>query len=104
MSDNELFGHRKEIAELLLSHHLPSVHSFLAEVRDGGRMSYGPGGGASYRRAAALADRILKGARPAELPVEEPTTFTLSVNLKTAAALGLIIPPSIMVRVDEVIE
>jgi putative ABC transport system substrate-binding protein len=104
MTDNELFGHRKEVAELLLAHHLPSIHSFLPEVRDGGLMSYGPDLGESYRRAAALADRILKGARPAELSVEEPTRFTLSVNLKTAAALGLSIPPSIMVRADEVIE
>jgi putative ABC transport system substrate-binding protein len=98
MTDNELFGHRKEVAELSLAHRLPSIHSFLPEVQDGSLMSYGHGLGESYRRAAALADRILKGARPAELPVEEPTTFTLSINLETAAVLGLTIPPSIMVR------
>jgi putative tryptophan/tyrosine transport system substrate-binding protein len=104
MTDNELFGHRKEVAELALAHQLPSIHSFLPEVRDGGLMSYGPSLGESYQRVAVLADRILKGARPADLPVEEPTRFELAINLKTAKALGLTIPPSIMVRADEVIE
>jgi putative ABC transport system substrate-binding protein len=104
MSDNELFGHRKEVAELSLAHHLPSIHSFPPEVRDGGLMSYGPDPGESYLRVAALTDKILKGARPADLPVEEPTKFQLLINLKTAKALGITIPPSIMVRTDEVIE
>jgi putative ABC transport system substrate-binding protein len=104
MTDNVIFGHRKEVAELALAHRLPSIHSFQAEVRDGGLMSYGPDGLESYRRASALADRILKGARPADLPVEEPTRFALLVNLKIAKALGLAIPQSILARADEVIE
>jgi putative tryptophan/tyrosine transport system substrate-binding protein len=104
ITDNLMFGRRKEISALALSHHLPSIHSFPPEVQDGGLMSYGPDLGENYQRAAALADRILKGARPADLPVEEPTRFSLHVNLKTAKALGLTIPASLLARADEVIE
>jgi len=104
MTDNLMFAYRKEVAELALAHHLPSIHSFPPEVQDGGLMSYGPDLRESYRRAAALADRILKGARPADLPVEEPTKFQLVVNLKTAKSLSLTIPPSLLARADEVIE
>jgi putative ABC transport system substrate-binding protein len=67
-------------------------------------LSFGPDLDESYRRAAALADAILKGARPSDLPVEEPTRFILALNLQTAAALGLTIPPAILVRADRVIE
>ena len=67
-------------------------------------MSYGPDMGESYRRAAAFADRILRGARPADLPVEEPTKFTLAVNMKTAKALGITLPQLILAQADEVIE
>ena len=104
MTDNALFGRRKEVAALALARHLPSIHSFDIEVEDGGLMSFGPDLGESYRRAAALADAILKGARPADLPVEEPTRFTLAVNLKTAAALAISVPPAILMRADKVIE
>ena len=104
MGSNLLFGYRKEIAELEIANHLPSIHSFFPEVVDGSLMSYGPDMEESYRRAAALADRILKGARPADLPVEEPTKFTLAINLKTAKALGLTIPPALLDLADEVIE
>ena len=104
MTDNVLFGRRKEVAALALARHLPSIHSFDIEVEDGGLMSFGPDLGESYRRAAALADAILKGARPADLPVEEPTRFTLAVNLKTAAALAISVPPAILMRADKVIE
>jgi len=104
MTDNVMFGRRKEVAALALARHLPSIHSFAPEVEDGGLMSFGPELDESYRRAAALVDAILKGALPANLPVEEPTRFTLAVNLKTAAALGIIVPPAILVRADKVIE
>jgi putative ABC transport system substrate-binding protein len=103
-TDNLMFGRRKEIAALALSHNLPSIHSFAPEVEDGGLMSYGPDLAENYRRAAALADRVLKGARPADLPVEEPTQFSLFINLKTAKAFGVMIPPMLLARADEVIE
>ena len=104
MGSNLTFGYRKEIAELEIANHLPSIHSFAVEVADGSLMSYGPDMAESYRRAAALADRILKGARPADLPVEDPTRFTLAVNMNTAKALGITLPQVILARADEVIE
>jgi putative tryptophan/tyrosine transport system substrate-binding protein len=104
MADNVMFGNRKRVAELALKHHLPTIHSFPPEVRDGGLMFYGPSNEENYQRSAALADRILKGARPSELPVEQPTKFELIINLKTAKALGLTIPESFLLRADELIE
>jgi putative tryptophan/tyrosine transport system substrate-binding protein len=104
LTDNLMFGHRKEVAALALSHHLPSIHAFSPEVKDGGLLSYGANLEESYQRAAALVDRILRGSSPADLPVEEPTRFDLAVNLKTANALGLTIPPGVLAIADEVIE
>ena len=104
MGSNLTFGYRKEIAELEIANHLPSIHAFVPEVVDGSLMSYGPDMGESYRRSAALADRILRGARPADLPAEEPTRFTLAVNMKTAKALGMTFSQVILARADEVIE
>jgi putative tryptophan/tyrosine transport system substrate-binding protein len=104
LTDNLMFGHRKEVAALALSHHLPSIHAFSPEVKDGGLLSYGADLEESYQRAAALVDRILRGSSPADLPVEEPTRFDLAVNLKTANALGLTIPPGVLAIADEVIE
>jgi putative tryptophan/tyrosine transport system substrate-binding protein len=104
MADNVMFGNRKQVAELALKHHLPTIHSFPPEVRDGGLMFYGPSNEENYQRSAALADRILKGAHPSELPVEQPTKFELIINLKTAKAFGLTIPESFLLRADELIE
>ena len=104
MTDNVIFGRRKEVAALAVARKLPSIHSFAPEAEDGGLLSFGPDLDESYRRAAALTDAILKGARPSDLPVEEPTRFILALNLQTAAALGLTIPPAILIRADKVIE
>ncbi|HKX06715.1 MAG TPA: ABC transporter substrate-binding protein [Stellaceae bacterium] len=104
MTDNLIFGHRKEVAELALRHHLPSIHSYPPEAREGGLMSFGPELEESYQRTAALTDRVLKGARPSDLPVEEPTRFTFLINLNTATALGITISQSLLARADEVIE
>ncbi len=104
LTDNAMFGRRKDVAAIALAHRLPSVHSFTPEVEDGGLLSFGPDLDESYRRAAALTDAILKGTRPADLPVEEPTRFVLALNLQTAAALGITIPPAVLVRADRVVE
>jgi len=92
------------IAELAFKARLPAVHQFSDFVRFGGLLSYGPNLSHLFRRAADYVDRILKGANPAELPVEQPTKFDLVINLKTAKALGLEIPPTLLARADEVIE
>ena len=104
LADNTAFGRRKEIAGLALANHLPSIHSFATEAEDGALMSFGPDMGENYRRVAALADRILKGAKPSNLPVEEPTKFTLAINLKTAAAFGIKLPESLLLQADQVIQ
>jgi putative tryptophan/tyrosine transport system substrate-binding protein len=104
MADNVMFGNRKRVAEIALRQRLPTIHSFPPEVEDGGLMFYGPSNGENYRRAAALTERILKGKRPSELPVERPTKFELIINLKTAKALGLTISEAFLVRADQVIE
>ena len=104
MADNVMFGNRKKVADLALKYRLPTMQSFPPEVRDGGLMFYGPSNEENYQRSAALADRILKGARPSELPVEQPIKYELIINLKTAKALGLTMPESFLLRADEVIE
>jgi ABC-type uncharacterized transport system substrate-binding protein len=98
------FPERKRLAELALRHRLPASFQRPAYVEAGGLMSYGPDIDDIMRRVADYADRILKGASPTELPVEQPTKFELVVNLKTAKALGLTIPPAVLARADEVIE
>jgi len=94
----------KRIAELALNHRIPAVSQFRPFVEQGGLMSYWFAEADLYRRAAAIVDKILKGAKPADLPVEQPTRFELIINRKTADALGLTIPPALLARVDEVIE
>jgi putative ABC transport system substrate-binding protein len=95
---------RKRVIEFAAEHEIPAIYEYESNVRDGGLMAYGPDMDAMYDRAAGLADRILKGANPAELPLELPTRFRLSVNLKTARALGIELPDSIVLRADDVIE
>ncbi len=95
--------HRKRLVELAAKHRLPTMHGFRESVEAGGLMAYGPNLSDILRRAASYVDKILKGARPADLPVEQPMRFELVVNLKTAKALGLTIPQSVLIRADEVI-
>ena len=105
MSSNPvLFAHRSKIAEFARSNRLPSMYSQREYVDAGGLMSYGPSLPDMYRHAAIYVDKILKGARPGDLPVEQPTKFELVINLKTAKALELTIPQSILVRADEIIQ
>jgi putative ABC transport system substrate-binding protein len=92
------------IADLALRHRLPGMYDERQYVTAGGLMTYAPNFEAIWRRTAGYVDRILKGARPAELPVEQPTRYDLVINLKTAKALGLTIPPSVLARADEIIE
>jgi putative ABC transport system substrate-binding protein len=95
---------RVRINALALGEHLPTVHGEKQYVEDGGLMSYGPTIKELFKRAAELVDKILKGAKPADIPVEEPTKLEWIINLKTAKALGLIIPEALLSRADEVIE
>jgi putative ABC transport system substrate-binding protein len=99
-----LWGLQLQISDLALKNRLPTVSPYREGPRAGGLMSYGPNLRESWRRAAYFVDRILKGAKPADLPVEQPTTFELVINLKTAKALGLTIPPSLLARADQIIE
>jgi putative ABC transport system substrate-binding protein len=97
-------ANRKEIAELAVKHRLPTAFGLSDMVKAGGLMSYGPHYGRLYRRAASYVHKILNGVNPSDLPIEQPTEFELVINLRTAKALGLTIPPSVLARADEIIE
>jgi putative ABC transport system substrate-binding protein len=98
------YSNRARLATLALKHRLPSMMGNTGSTEAGFLLSYGPNLAAQFRRCAVYVDKILKGAKPAELPVEQPTKFDLTINLKTAKALGITIPPSLLARADEVIE
>ncbi len=104
LSSPHFTPYRQHIAELALKYHLPSMFIFRTYVEAGGLMSYGYNAVKVGQRAASFVVKILQGAKPADLPVEQPTTFELVINMKTANALGLMMPPALLARADEVIE
>ena len=104
VSDALTIINRRRILDFAAKSRLPAIYESSSYVNDGGLMSYGPRVPDMWRRAASYVDKILKGAKPTDLPVEQPTRFELVINLKTARALGLTIPPSILVRADQVIQ
>jgi putative ABC transport system substrate-binding protein len=102
--DTMLLDHQTRIADLAARRHLPMVFAQIDQAEAGGLMAYGPSVSDRFRRAATYVDKILKGAKPSDLPVEQPTKLELVINLKTAKALGLAIPQSVLGRADRVIE
>jgi putative ABC transport system substrate-binding protein len=104
MPDAFMIGHHADITSLVARYRVPTVYPFRIFAEGGGLVSYGSSALDEFRRAASYADRILKGAKPSELPVQTPINFDLVVNLKTAKELGLDVPSSIRLRADEVIE
>jgi putative ABC transport system substrate-binding protein len=103
-SDTTTYGYPRQVAELAAKNRLPMMAPFREIPEAGGLISYGPNVHDLFRRAATYVDKILKGAKPADLPIEQPTKFELVINMKTAKALGLTIPPSVLVRADQIIE
>jgi putative tryptophan/tyrosine transport system substrate-binding protein len=104
LSDALFNSARLQIIALASKHHLPAMYEAQEFVQDGGLISYGPDIAEMTRRSATLVDKVLKGVKPADLPIEQPTTFTMAINLKTAKALGLTVPHSLLARADEVID
>jgi putative tryptophan/tyrosine transport system substrate-binding protein len=96
--------HAGDITKMAAKYRLPAIYSLRVFIDAGGLMSYGVSLADLWRRAAIYADKILKGAKPAELPVEQPTKFEFAINMKTAKSLGLTIPPSLLLRADQLIE
>ena len=104
VADALFVSNRKTLADLEVKYRVPSMHTLRANAEAGGLMSYGPDIVAVWRRTARVVDRILKGARPADLPVEQPTTYELVINLRTAKALGLSLPQALLSRADQVVQ
>lgn len=103
IGDPVTFTHRKRVADLALKNRLATIHGQIQFAEAGGLIVYGPNDADMYRRAATFVDKILKGAKPADLPVERPVKFDLIINLKTAKQIGITIPPNLLVRADKVI-
>jgi putative ABC transport system substrate-binding protein len=104
VTDSLTILNRKRVFEFAAAHRLPAIYEFEFLVRDGGLMSYGPEMNESFDRVGALVDHILKGAKAAELPFEEPSLFSFVLNLKTAKSIGFEVPRSLLIQADEVIE
>jgi putative ABC transport system substrate-binding protein len=104
LPSNMFLREHSRLVDLAAKHRLPAVYTVKEYVDAGGLMSYGPNVADLFRRAATYVDRILKGAKPGDLPVEQPTKFELVINLKTARTLGLTIPPSVLSQADRIIE
>jgi ABC-type uncharacterized transport system substrate-binding protein len=104
LADAFLWSQRARIVSLAARHRLPGIYPEREFALEGGLMAYGSSVPENFRRAAGYVDRVLKGAKPADLPVEQPTKFELVINLRTATALGLTIPPSLLLQADQVIE
>jgi putative ABC transport system substrate-binding protein len=104
MTSNSLFRNAKKIAELAIKNRLPSMYEGGTWVESGGLMSYSANDLELFHRAAVYVDKILKGTKPADLPVEQPKKFELAINLKTAKQIGLTIPPNVLARADRVIK
>ena len=103
MASAIFYAHRKDLVNLTTKHRWPGIYENKEFVEAGGLMSYGANLDDLFRRAATYVDKILKGAEPADLPVEQPTKFELVINLKTAKQIGLTIPPNVLARADRVI-
>jgi len=104
MGSTMIIDGRRRLVDLAAKHRLPAMYTWRWFPDVGGLMAYGPNVADIFRRTASYVDKILKGAKPADLPVEQPTKFELVINLKTARALGLTIPPALLGRADEVIQ
>jgi putative ABC transport system substrate-binding protein len=104
VSDSLTMLNRKRVFDYATAHRLPAIYEYDQLVREGGLMSYGPDLKESFERAAAMVDRIFKGAKPADLPFEQPTRYPFVINLKAAKSIGLELPPTLLALADEVIE